>query len=154
VRRLAIAILMIALTSTACFARSKTTTTTKATTSSKKPAKSGTQKLKGHAVWYGENWHGRETASGEAFDMNAMTAAHRDLPLGSMVKVTNTRNGKSVVVRINDRGPYGKDRRRIIDVSLAAAKKLDFVDAGWTPVVVEVISTPPKKAKKKKRKKK
>ncbi len=107
--------------------------------------------LVGHAVWYGKDWHGRATASGEKFNMNAMTAAHRTLRLGTKVRVTNQRNGNSVVVRINDRGPYGKDKRRIIDVSLAAAKKLDFINAGWTEVTIEVLEVPPPRNKKGKR---
>ena len=115
----------------------------------KKPAK---DILRGRAVWYGGKHHGGQTASGERFDKHAMTAAHRDLPLGTKVRVTNKRNGNSVIVRINDRGPFGKDRRRIIDVSEAAAKKLDFIDAGWTEVVIEVLERPPPKKKKKKKK--
>ena len=107
--------------------------------------------LKGHAVWYGKDWHGKATASGEKFDRREMTAAHRSLPMGTICRVTNTRNGKSVTVRINDRGPYGKDRRRIIDLSEAAARELDFLDAGWTEVVIEVLSKPEKKRKKEKK---
>lgn len=107
--------------------------------------------IEGRAVWYGKDWHGRATASGEKFNMHAMTAAHRDLPLGTKVRVTNQRNGNSVVLRINDRGPYGKDRRRIIDVSHAAAKKLDFINAGWTEVTIEVLERPPPRKKKGKR---
>jgi rare lipoprotein A len=97
---------------------------------------------RGHATWYGERYHGRTTASGERFDMRAMTAAHRTLPFGARVRVTNERNGRAVVVRINDRGPFGKDRRRVIDLSRDAAAALDFLDAGWTPVVLEVLSRP------------
>jgi rare lipoprotein A len=108
----------------------------------------------GRAVWYGGKHHGGPTASGERFDKHAMTAAHRDLPLGSVVRVTNQRNGKSVVVRINDRGPYGKDRRRNIDVSEAAAKKLDFLRAGWTEVKIEVLEKPARQARKKSSKRK
>lgn len=167
--RVLLALVMVAVTSTACLAGSKTTASTAAAKppaedtrpepgpkakAKTRPATRGNEILEGRAVWYGEDWHGKATASGERFDMHAMTAAHRDLPLGSTVKVTNLKNGKSVVVRINDRGPYGKDRRRIIDVSLAAAKQLGFVDAGWTPVTVEVLSRPAKKASKKKSKKK
>lgn len=106
--------------------------------------------FEGHAVWYGDP---QPTASGERFDPNKMTAAHRDLPMGTIVRVTNKRNGKSVELRINDRGPYGKDRRRIIDVSKAAAKALNFIKAGWTEVTIEVLSKPPPKEKKKKKKK-
>lgn len=103
----------------------------------------------GHAVYYSTP---QATASGERFDPKKMTAAHRDLPMGTIVRVTNKRNGKSVELRINDRGPYGKDRRRIIDVSKAAAKALNFIKAGWTEVTIEVLSKPPPKAKKKKKK--
>lgn len=78
------------------------------------------------------------TASGERFDKHALTAAHRTLPFGTRVRVTNTRNGRSVVVRINDRGPYGP-RRRVIDVSEAAARKLEMIDDGVVPVTLEVV---------------
>jgi rare lipoprotein A len=98
---------------------------------------------RGWATWYGRNWHGRATASGERFDMHQLTAAHRTLPLGSIVRVTNTRNGRAVEVRINDRGPYGRRRERIIDVSRAAARRLDFIDAGSCPVTIEVLRRPP-----------
>jgi rare lipoprotein A len=94
----------------------------------------------GVASWYGSKHQGKATASGEAFDMNRLTAAHRELPLGTTVRVTNLVNLKSVVVRVNDRGPgiHG----RLIDVSWAAATKLGFVHAGLTPVEVEVVSYP------------
>jgi rare lipoprotein A (peptidoglycan hydrolase) len=89
---------------------------------------------RGMASWYGEP---QMTASGERFDPRALTAAHRSLPLGTRVRVTNTHNGKSVVVRINDRGPYS--HARIIDLSEAAAKLLDMIEAGVVPVVLEVL---------------
>jgi len=98
--------------------------------------------LHGHAVWYGSDWHGKPTASGERFNKRKLTAAHRTLPFGTIVRVTNERNGKSVLVRINDRGPFGKDKRRIIDLSEAAARKLDFIGAGWAPVAIEVVEMP------------
>ena len=94
----------------------------------------------GVASWYGRKHLGRATASGEPFDMNRFTAAHRGLPLGTTVRVTNLVNLKSVVVRINDRGP--RFRERLIDVSWAAAKRLGFVDAGLTLVEVEIVSYP------------
>jgi len=78
----------------------------------------------GNASWYGKSFHGRATASGEDFDMFELTAAHRQLPLGSFVRVTNLHNGKSVVVRVNDRGPFVKGR--ILDLSYGAARMLDF----------------------------
>jgi rare lipoprotein A len=101
----------------------------------------------GRAVWYGGKHHGGPTASGERFDKRAMTAAHRTLPLGTRVRVTNQRNGRSVIVRINDRGPFGKDRRRVIDLSEAAARKLNYLRGGWTEVTIEVLEVPPPKAK-------
>jgi len=98
--------------------------------------------LEGKAVWYADD---QKTASGERFDPTKLTAAHRDLPMGTIVRVTNKRNGKQVTVRINDRGPYGKDRTRIIDLSKAAARELDFIHAGWTEVTIEVLEKPEKK---------
>jgi rare lipoprotein A len=92
---------------------------------------------RGLATYYGREQQGGPTASGERFDRNKLTAAHRTLPLGTRVRVTNTRNGRSVEVRINDRGPYG--RGRIIDVSEAAARQLGMIDAGVVPVTVEVL---------------
>jgi rare lipoprotein A len=89
----------------------------------------------GHASWYGKKFQGKATASGEMFDMNAMTAAHRTLPLGSWVRVTNLRNRKSVVVKINDRGPVPQDR--VLDLSQAAAKMLGF--NGTASVKVELL---------------
>ena len=86
----------------------------------------------GGASWYGPGFHGKKTASGERFDQNAMTAAHRTLPFGSVVTVTDQRTGKSVKVKINDRGPFHKGR--IIDLSKAAATKLGFRAAGTTKV--------------------
>ncbi len=94
-----------------------------------------TSTASGLASWYGES---QMTASGERFDKHALTAAHRTLPLGTMVRVTNTKNGRSVTVRINDRGPYG-GRGRIIDLSEAAARLLDMIDAGVVPVTLEVL---------------
>ncbi len=91
----------------------------------------------GVASWYGQGYHGRRTASGETFDMNALTAAHPSLPFGTRVRVTNLDNGRSVILRINDRGPFVK--RRIIDVSRRAAEELGFVREGTTQVRVEVI---------------
>jgi rare lipoprotein A len=92
---------------------------------------------RGLATFYGGAHQGGPTASGERFDKRRLTAAHRTLPFGTRVRVTNTRNGRSVEVRINDRGPYGHGR--IIDVSEAAARRLDMIDAGVVPVIVEVV---------------
>jgi rare lipoprotein A len=94
----------------------------------------------GVASWYGHPHHGRRTASGEIFDMRTLTAAHRTLPLGTRVRVTNLKNGRGVEVRVNDRGPYVAGR--IIDLSHAAARVLDAVEDGVVPVRVEVIELP------------
>ncbi len=90
----------------------------------------------GRASWYGLKFMGKRTANGEKFDSNAMTAAHRTLPLGSWVKVTNLRNKKSVVVKINDRGPYVGSR--MLDLSQAAARVLGF--SGTASVKMELVS--------------
>ncbi|WP_420393311.1 septal ring lytic transglycosylase RlpA family protein [Acuticoccus sp.] len=90
----------------------------------------------GEAAFYGKRFHGRPTASGERFDMHALTAAHRLLPFGTKVKVTNRANGQSVVVRINDRGPFARGRH--IDLSRAAAAEIGMIKAGVASVRMEV----------------
>lgn len=97
----------------------------------------GDYDAKGQASWYGPKHHGNRTASGEKFDRNALTAAHRSLPFGTRVKVTNLNNDKSVVVRINDRGPHV--RSRLIDVSQKAATQLDMVRSGTAKVRVQSL---------------
>ncbi|EIF79673.1 rare lipoprotein A family protein, partial [Burkholderia pseudomallei 354a] len=92
----------------------------------------------GRASWYGKGFHGRRTANGERFNMNEFTAAHRTLPLASYVRVTNQANGKSVVVKINDRGPFS--RGRILDLSYAAAKVIGLVRAGTARVKIQGLS--------------
>ncbi|MBN1593815.1 MAG: septal ring lytic transglycosylase RlpA family protein [Candidatus Coatesbacteria bacterium] len=94
----------------------------------------------GYASWYGGKFHGRKTANGERYDMFAMTAAHRTLPFDTYVRVTNLENGRSVVVRINDRGPFKDEKKRIIDLSLAAARELDMLEAGVVEVKLEVLN--------------
>lgn len=89
----------------------------------------------GEASWYGPGFHGRQTASGEVFDQNEMTAAHRSLPLGTRTEVTNVETGESVEVVINDRGPYVEDR--VIDLSKAAAKELGMTEDGTVTVKIE-----------------
>jgi rare lipoprotein A len=96
-------------------------------------------RLHGLASWYGGIFDGRTTASGEPYDMNAMTACHPTLPFGSIVRVINRINHRSVVVRINDRGDL-VDQKRIIDLSYGAAQKLAMVDSGLAPVDVQVLS--------------
>ena len=93
--------------------------------------------LKGRASWYGYDGSGSRTANGERYNPEGLTAAHRSLPFGTRVRVTNTRNGRSVVVRINDRGPF--IRGRIIDVSAGAARRLRMISSGVAPVRVEII---------------
>lgn len=93
--------------------------------------------FEGVASYYAEDFHGRKTANGEVYDMNAMTAAHRSLPFNTIVRVTNEENGKSVTVRINDRGPFKDDR--IIDLSLAAAEKLGIMVNGTARVTLQVV---------------
>lgn len=92
---------------------------------------------RGSASYYASKFHGRRTASGEAFDNGAMTAAHRTLPFGSLVRVTNPATGASVIVRINDRGPFS--RGRLIDVSRAAAEELGMIARGHATVELELI---------------
>lgn len=91
----------------------------------------------GTASWYGDDFHGKKTANGEIYNMGSMTAAHPTLPLPSMIRVTNLRNGKSVVVRVNDRGPFAKNR--VVDVSEKAATLLGFKDLGTTEVKIELL---------------
>ena len=94
----------------------------------------------GEASWYGKAHHGHRTASGEIFDMYRLTAAHPSLPFGSRVRVTNLRNGRSVEVRVNDRGPIAAGR--IIDLSYAAARDLVAVADGTIPVRIRLLSVP------------
>lgn len=110
----------------------------------------------GDASWYGPGFHGKRTASGERYNQRAMTAAHKTLPFGTMLKVTNSDNGKSVVVRINDRGPFV--RGRIVDLSKSAAERIGMMGPGVARVELAAVSghksqderdiRPPKKAKK------
>ena len=97
-------------------------------------------KQTGLASWYGRQFHGRKTASGETFDMNGLTAAHRSLPLNCYVKVTNKTNGKSVVVKVNDRGPFHGNR--VLDLSYGAAKQIGITNKGVGNVTIERVSGP------------
>jgi rare lipoprotein A len=92
----------------------------------------------GTASWYGPDFHGKATSCGEIYDMNAMTSAHKILPMGTKLRVTNLRNNRSIEVRVNDRGPFVKSR--ILDLSYAAAKELDIVASGTAPVRIESIA--------------
>ena len=93
--------------------------------------------FRGVSSYYGPQFHGKLTANGEIFDMYGVTAAHKELPFNTTVRVTNENNGKSILIRINDRGPYVGNR--ILDCSFGAAKKLGFVGEGTAPVKIEVI---------------
>lgn len=92
----------------------------------------------GMASWYGEDFHDKKTANGETYDMNTLTAAHRTLPLPSIVRVTNLENGRSLVLRVNDRGPYAKER--IIDISKRGAQLLGYQTKGITKVRVDILA--------------
>ena len=98
----------------------------------------------GLASWYGPGFHGEETASGEIFDQRGMVAAHRTLPLGSVIRVTNLENGRRVRLRVIDRGPYGRNFRKgtIVDVSRGAAGRLRFIRDGLVRVRIDVVSVP------------
>ncbi len=95
---------------------------------------------RGRASWYGREFHGQRTSSGEPYNMYAMTAAHRELPLPSWVEVTNLQNGRSAVVKVNDRGPFAKTHERILDLSYAAASRLGIAEQGTAPVEIRAVT--------------
>lgn len=97
-------------------------------------------KQSGRASWYGGKFHGRKTASGERFDMNSLTAAHPSLPFNTYLRVTNKGNGKSVVVKVNDRGPFHGNR--VLDLSYGAAKQIGLVSRGIANVTIERVGSP------------
>ncbi len=119
---------------------SKSGSSSSSSSSSSSTTKASGKVEKGQASYYADKFHGRATASGEKYDKRKLTGAHRTLPFGTVVRVTNTANGKSVDVRINDRGPFKAGR--IVDVSRAAAERLDMVQAGVINCTMQVISTP------------
>ena len=98
----------------------------------------GRQVRGGMASWYGPGFHGRRTANGERYNQNGYTAAHKSLPFGTRVKVTNVRTGQSVMVRINDRGPF--IRGRVIDLSAGAARAIGVHSSGIAPVKLEILN--------------
>jgi len=102
-----------------------------------KPAEKDTPTQMGLAAYYHSTFQGRRTASGESFDHNALTAAHRTLPFGTLVRVINLTNSRSVVVRVNDRGPMQKNR--VIDLTRRAARELGFLARGVTSVIIEIL---------------
>ena len=95
------------------------------------------KEYKGVSSWYGKDFHGNLTANGEVYDMYGITAAHKEFPLNTWARVTNLDNDKSIILRINDRGPYVDGR--ILDCSYVAAKKLDFLDKGTANVAIQII---------------
>lgn len=110
---------------------------TKASTPVTATSSTRTHQLAGIASYYSDEFHGRKTSSGETFDMNELTAAHRTLPFDTKVRVTNLENNRSVVVRINDRGPFKDDR--VIDLSLKAARQIGLIANGTAPVRLEIL---------------
>jgi len=105
------------------------------------PAEDPNYRSEGIASWYGPDFHGKPTANGETFDMNGISAAHPTLPMPSYLRVTNLANGRSIIVRINDRGPYAKER--VTDLSVGAAKALGFFDQGLARVRIEYVGRAP-----------
>jgi rare lipoprotein A len=105
------------------------------------PAENPRYRAEGVASWYGRDFHGRLTANGEVYDMHSISAAHATLPLPSYVRVTNLDNGRSIIVRVNNRGPY--HRNRVIDLSIGTAKALDFYSRGLAHVRVEYVGPAP-----------
>jgi rare lipoprotein A len=105
------------------------------------PAENPRYRAEGVASWYGRDFHGRLTANGEVYDMHSISAAHTTLPLPSYVRVTNLDNGRSIIVRVNDRGPY--HRNRVIDLSIGTAKALEFYSRGLARVRVEYVGPAP-----------
>lgn len=149
-----LAVIAAAITATATFATSANADVTGSSSSRELigPVMQGAKILittvksaqTGMASWYGGRWIGRKTANGERYQHDDLTAAHRTLPFGTFVRVTNLRNKKSTVVRINNRGPYTKGR--IIDLSKRAATSLGFIQSGVARVQLEVLSTEAAKA--------
>jgi len=128
---------IIALSLAAVLAGCSTAPPKEPTPSPQPPAVSGEHIGSGKASYYGSQHHNKRTASGERFDQGSLTAAHRTLPFGTRVKVINTRNGKSVIVRINDRGPFV--RGRIIDLSKSAFERIGSTRSGVIPVRLEKV---------------
>jgi len=115
----------------------KPKTTTRANQSSQTTSGKILLTLEGVASYYAHDFHGKQTSNGEIFDMNSFTAAHRTFPFGTKVRVTNLENKKSVIVRVNDRGPFKEGR--IMDLSLGAAKEIDLIKNGTAKVKLEVL---------------
>jgi peptidoglycan lytic transglycosylase len=130
--------LLLGCTLTLAIASAESSAQQKAAKANKAATSAAAKEETGSAVFYSDKLVGRPLTSGEKYDKNALTAAHRTLPLGTMVKVTNLKNSKSVVVRINDRGPHGP-KTDIIDLSGRAAQDLDMIKDGRAKVKLEVV---------------
>nr|WP_281250697.1 septal ring lytic transglycosylase RlpA family protein [Hydrococcus rivularis] len=117
--------------------KEKDSTQVKSKSSKTASVQAGVKQMRGMASWYGPGFHGRQTANGERFNQNDLTAAHRSLPFGTKVRVTNMNNGRSVIVRINDRGPFVGGRA--IDLSAAAARAIGLHRSGVGPVNLEIL---------------
>ncbi|MBS82553.1 MAG: hypothetical protein CMD65_00265 [Gammaproteobacteria bacterium] len=111
--------------------------TKKSSNTKKSTVNRNKKEYKGISSWYGKDFHGNLTANGEVYDMYGITAAHKEFPLNTWARVTNLDNDKSIILRINDRGPYVGER--ILDCSYGAAKKLDFLDKGTANVKINII---------------
>lgn len=135
-KRLNLVIIILVLVVLTGCSSTPTKTKTSATTSKTKEY-SRNHSLAGQASWYGKYFHGKLTASGEKYNMRAYTAAHKTLPFGTIVRVTNTSNGKSVEVKINDRGPFVKGR--VIDLSPKAFNQIGNTNQGILPVRIEIL---------------
>lgn len=136
--RISIVLLGLILLTLACGVSSRTSTGSYSGTSTPGVTKDVNAIETGEASWYGPDFHGRQTANGEKYDMNGLTAAHRTLPFNTHVLVENLDNGKTVEVRINDRGPFAKDR--IIDLSKGAAEKVDMIGPGTARVRIYLMN--------------
>jgi rare lipoprotein A len=141
--RRAVATAVFALSATVVFAQASAPAAASAPASAAAPAAATSAAETGKIAWYGRKFSGRKTASGEAFNPEALTMAHKTLPFGTRVKITNPKNNKSVVVRVNDRGPTQADR--IGDVSYAAARKLGMLKPGVIEAELVVVGSAPAK---------
>jgi rare lipoprotein A len=140
VRRARLALLLFALCAAACGGASSAPEGLLSDAALRERLGVDADELEGDATWYGERHHGRTTASGEPFDMHDYTAAHRTLPFGTLVRVIRQDTGQSVIVRINDRGPYGPGR--VIDLSRRAAEDIALIRPGHRPVWIELLEVP------------
>ena len=117
--------------------KSTTSNVDKSTNEARYAVEAAKEKISGMTSWYSDKFHGKATSSGELYNKNELTAAHRSLPFGTKVKVTNVKNGKSVVVKINDRGPHNKSR--VLDLSKTAFNEIGSIDSGTLNIEMEVI---------------